>query len=90
MRAQVGDWLVVHSHTEGQHDRRAEIVGTGPDGVPPYTVRWTDEDREALVFPGPDAQVVTAAEHAAHARSEAALIDRVQAGIGAHPSPAER
>jgi len=88
MRAQVGDWLVVRSHTEGQHDRRAEIVGTRPDGAPPYTVRWTDDDREALVFPGPDAQVVTAAAHAAHVRGEGALIDRVQAGFGGHPETA--
>ena len=85
MRAQVGDWLIVRSHTEGQHDRRAEIVGIGSEGAPPYTVRWTDDDREALVFPGPDAQVVTAAEHAAQARSEGALIDRIQSGFRVHP-----
>lgn len=83
MHAQVGDWLIVRSHTEGRHDRRAEIVGTGPEGAPPYTVRWTDDDREALVFPGPDAQVMTAAQHEAHARNEAALIDRVQSGLRA-------
>lgn len=87
MRAQVGDWLVVHSHTEGRHDRRAEILGTGADGAPPYTVRWTDDDREVLVFPGPDAQVMTAAEHDAHARSEAALIDRIQSGFAANHGP---
>ena len=32
MKAQPGDWLVVHSHIEGRHDRRAEILATGPDG----------------------------------------------------------
>lgn len=82
MQAQAGDWLVVHSHTEGQHDRRAEILGVGAGGAPPYSVRWTDDGREAVVFPGPDAQVMTAAEHDARARREDALIDRVQSGIG--------
>lgn len=84
MRAQVGDWLVVRSHTEGHHDRRAEILGVGTGGAPPYAVRWTDDGREAVVFPGPDAQVVTAAQHDAQARREDALIDRVQSGIGTH------
>ena len=87
MRAQVGDWLIVRSHTEGRHDRRAEIVGTGSDGAPPYTVRWTDDDRQALVFPGPDAQVLTAVEHAAQARREGGLIDRIQSGFGVRPGP---
>jgi hypothetical protein len=32
------------------------------DGSPPYVVHWLDNDHEALVFPGPDATVVTAAE----------------------------
>ncbi len=82
MRAAIGDWLVVHSHTEGQHDRKAEIVATGPDGAPPFTVRWTDDERESVVFPGPDAQILSAAEQAEHARAETELIDRVQASIG--------
>lgn len=82
MKAQPGDWLVVHSHIEGRHDRRAEILATGPDGEPPFTVRWTDDEHEGLFFPGPDSQVLTPAEQAAHARAEAELIDRVQATIG--------
>ena len=41
MKAQPGDWLVVHSHIEGRHDRRAEILATGPDGEPPFTVDVT-------------------------------------------------
>ncbi len=32
------------------------------DGTPPFVVRWLDTGREAMVFPGPDAIVVTAAE----------------------------
>ncbi|WP_084008859.1 DUF1918 domain-containing protein [Planomonospora sphaerica] len=30
-----------------------------PDGTPPYVVRWVDDEHEGLVFPGPDARVVT-------------------------------
>ena len=55
MHAEVGDWLVVNSHAEGRPIRRAAIIAVGPDGEPPYTVRWTDTDHEGLVFPGPDA-----------------------------------
>ena len=60
MQAHEGDWLVVHSHTDGGHIRRAEIIGTRDDGAPPYSVRWIDDDKESVVFPGPDAQVVSA------------------------------
>lgn len=30
------------------------------DGSPPYTVKWTDDDRETLFFPGPEAHVENA------------------------------
>lgn len=60
MRAKPGDWLIVQSRTTERHARRALILAVGADGAPPYTVRWTDEDREVIVFPGPDATVVTA------------------------------
>ncbi|MGR6998946.1 DUF1918 domain-containing protein [Yinghuangia aomiensis] len=30
-----------------------------PDGTPPYLVRWTDDDRETLFFPGPETHVKT-------------------------------
>lgn len=60
MRAQVGHWLIVHGHTPGHPDRRGQILGVGPAGAPPFTVRWTDDDRQSLVFPGPDAEILTA------------------------------
>ena len=85
MKASVGDWLVVHSHIEGSHDRRAVILGTGEAGAPPYTVRWVDEDRQALVFPGPDSQILSAQELHEHARAESELIDHVQADIARRP-----
>jgi hypothetical protein len=65
MQAQQGDWLVVHSHKDGGHARRAEIIATHAGGEPPFTVRWVGEDRESVVFPGPDAEVHPSAEAAA-------------------------
>lgn len=83
MKAQPGDWLVVHSHIEGRHDRRAEDPGE-PD---PTASRRSPcagpmSEHEGLFFPGPDSQILTPAEQAAHAQAEAELIDRVQATIG--------
>jgi hypothetical protein len=37
--------------------RDGEIVSVGPDGGPPYRVRWSDTGVESLFFPGPDAHV---------------------------------
>ncbi|HEY7815509.1 MAG TPA: DUF1918 domain-containing protein, partial [Nakamurella sp.] len=51
----------VRSHTDSTVSRRAEIIAVpSPDGEPPFTVRWQDTGHEGVVFPGPDAQVVTA------------------------------
>jgi Domain of unknown function (DUF1918) len=83
MQAQPGDWLVVHSHTEGGHSRRAEIISTHSGGEPPYTVRWLEDDHESVVFPGPDAQVVSAADQSAIDKAQAEQIARVQSSVGA-------
>lgn len=57
MQAQVGDRLHVHGNHVGEQDRLGEIVEVrGPDGRPPYLVRYED-GHETLVFPGPDAVV---------------------------------
>jgi leucyl aminopeptidase (aminopeptidase T) len=64
MHAQPGDWLIVNSRTEGRPVRRAVILAVHSQGEPPYTVRWTNTDHEALVFPGPDAQVISAEKQA--------------------------
>lgn len=64
--AKPGDWLVVERPNIDHHARRALIIETrGENGTPPYLVRWLDDDRETLVFPGPDAHVVTPEEQAA-------------------------
>ena len=66
VQAKVGDRLCVHGRTVGQPDQRAEIIDVrGPDGGPPYLVRYED-GHEAVVFPGPDAIV----EHVASAHPD--------------------
>lgn len=57
MHASVGDRLLVHGHVVGQSDRQGEIIEVrGPDGSPPYVVRF-DDGHETLVYPGPDAVI---------------------------------
>jgi hypothetical protein len=57
MHAHIGDQLVIFSHTLDRPERDGEILEThGPDGSPPFLVRWSDGGT-SLVFPGPDAHV---------------------------------
>ncbi|HZX39969.1 MAG TPA: DUF1918 domain-containing protein [Streptomyces sp.] len=57
MEANVGDTLLVHGRTVGQHDKTAEVVEVlGQKGNPPYRVRF-DDGHEALLSPGPDTVV---------------------------------
>lgn len=58
LRARAGDQLVILSATLDRPVRDGEIIeARGPDGSPPYLVRWADDGRTTLVFPGPDARV---------------------------------
>lgn len=58
MFASVGDRLVVRSNHVDGPVRDGEIIEVRhEDGSPPYVVRWSDSGHEALVFPGPDAEV---------------------------------
>lgn len=58
MRARVGDRLVVNGGHLGEPVRDAEVLEVrGPDGGPPFRVRWSDTGRVGLVFPGPDAWI---------------------------------
>jgi hypothetical protein len=58
MRARVGDEIVVRGTTAGVVARDGEIVGLHhPDGSPPYDVRWAEDGRVTLYFPGPDAYI---------------------------------
>jgi hypothetical protein len=61
MQATIGDRLHVHSKAVGQTPQLAEVIEIhGPDGAPPYRVRYGD-GHEALIVPGPDCTI----EHAA-------------------------
>ena len=59
MKAKVGDKIVIEGHHLGEPRRDAEVLDVrGPDGGPPYYVRWADDGHEGLFFPGSDASVV--------------------------------
>ncbi|MDO8106497.1 DUF1918 domain-containing protein [Isoptericola sp. b441] len=58
MKASEGDRLVLASSVVDGAVRDGTIVAVrGPDGSPPYMVRWFDTGEESMVFPGPDAHV---------------------------------
>lgn len=58
MQASVGDRIVIKGHRIGEPDRDCEVLAVrGPDGDPPYLVRWGDTGHETLFFPGSDAHV---------------------------------
>jgi len=82
MHANVGDWLLVRGHNHDQPDRRGQILAVHAQGEPPYTVRWSNDDHEGIVFPGTDAQVLTAEQLAEHDRTR---FDR-SAGHATQPS----
>ncbi|MCB1006446.1 MAG: DUF1918 domain-containing protein [Acidimicrobiales bacterium] len=66
MQARVGDRIVIRGHHVGEPIRDGEVLEVrGPDGTPPYVVRWEDSGHETLFFPGSDALV----EHLAHERA---------------------
>jgi hypothetical protein len=58
MKAERDDWLIVESPHTGESRRRGQVLeARGADGGPPFLVRWTGDDHESLVFPGPDAHL---------------------------------
>jgi hypothetical protein len=79
MNAHKGDWLIIDGQHASRRGRILEVHGKG--GTPPFLVRWTDTDHDALVMPGPDARVVSGAELADFARLERERLDRLQASI---------
>jgi len=63
MKASVGDRLVIKAHHLREIPRDAEVIDVlGTDGAPPFRVRWSEDGRESLIFPGSDAMI----EHLAH------------------------
>ena len=72
MQATVGDHLIVHGHKVGEIQRRGEVIESrGPDGAPPYVVRWDGDGHEGLFFPGPDAEVEVTSKPAKNATKKA-------------------
>ena len=57
LTASPGDRLVVHGHHQGEPERDGEILEVvGPDGGPPYVVRWED-GRVSTLYPSSDVYV---------------------------------
>lgn len=59
MRAEIGNRIVVPGRRVGDPPRQGVIIDVrGPDGTPPYVIRWDGhDDSEHLFFPGPDALI---------------------------------
>jgi hypothetical protein len=58
MHAHIGDRLVLEPAHLGDGPRTAVITALHrADGTPPYEVRWLDDGRASLIFPGPRAHV---------------------------------
>lgn len=65
LRAAPGDRIVIHGRHPGEVLRDAEVLEVlGPDGAPPYVVRWEDTGHETRLYPGPDATVQHFEHHA--------------------------
>lgn len=57
MRAKVGDTLVV----PGPENRAGLVIRVlGPDGGPPYVIKWQSDGHIAMVTPGEYARIVPA------------------------------
>jgi hypothetical protein len=58
MEVRVGDRIVIRGRTVESPDRQGEVIGVrGPDGSPPYVVRFED-GHESVIQPGPDFELV--------------------------------
>jgi Domain of unknown function (DUF1918) len=54
MQASQGDRIVIHGRTVESSDRHGEILEVrGPNGTPPYFVRF-DDGHETIMYPGGD------------------------------------
>jgi hypothetical protein len=85
MQAKMGDWLGIKGPATEQSDHRGLITEVrSSEGSPPYVVRWLDTGRVAMVFPGPDAVVVTADEQKAADERSQSRVAAVQAAIAHH------
>ncbi|SDS42435.1 DUF1918 domain-containing protein [Agrococcus carbonis] len=59
MQAKAGDRVVVEGSAVDKPRREGEVLeARGEGGGPPFFVRWED-GHEGLLFPGPDAHVIS-------------------------------
>jgi hypothetical protein len=84
MEAVVGDRIVVAAAMLSGPVRDGEIIEVGNQGGPPYLVRWSDNGRETLFFPGPDAHI---SHHESLAELAAAETARTGAVSATTPHP---
>ncbi|MEV0804043.1 DUF1918 domain-containing protein [Kribbella sp. NPDC050281] len=60
MKAAPGDWLMIEGTHLSDRKRHGLILEVhGPDGSPPYLVRWDDTETETLVIPSTGAHILT-------------------------------
>ena len=58
MNARIGDRIIVEGTRLGDRRRIGVIVAIAhPDGAPPYRVKWLDDGRTTLIFPGPESRI---------------------------------
>lgn len=58
LRASAGDRLVIRAHHTGEAEHDGEILEVlGPEGSPPFVVRWKDDGRVSRLYPSSDAYV---------------------------------
>jgi hypothetical protein len=58
VKAHAGDRIIVAAASPDAGPRDGEVLETrGPNGTPPFLVRWSDTGHVALLFPGSDAQI---------------------------------
>ncbi|MEU4293136.1 DUF1918 domain-containing protein [Kribbella sp. NPDC026596] len=61
MKAAPGDWLMIEGTHLDDPKRHGLILEVhGPDGSPPYIVRWDDTKTETVVIPSAGAHIFTA------------------------------
>jgi hypothetical protein len=68
MRARAGDHIILAGEHVDEPTRSGEVLDCGPEGRPPYTVRWED-GHTSTMFPGPGA-VLRVTESGHHEGSE--------------------
>ncbi|GAA2565092.1 hypothetical protein GCM10010435_42170 [Winogradskya consettensis] len=58
MFAQVGDRITVDGTSTADGRRVGTVIAVRhDDGAPPYEVRWLDDGRKSLIFPGEEARI---------------------------------